>query len=93
MTKAKSQTVPRTDGLADIPGKRDKTKLLWASEDKGFHEPRRIKTVDKGSAVCYKHIISTGNSAAEADMRMASFNCMMCCDMRCEMRVLSVMPV
>ena len=29
----------------------------------------------------------------EPDMRQASFNCMMCCDMRCEMHMRFAVPI
>lgn len=56
---------------------------------KGFGGKKRI---DKRILVCYKHIILIGFTS-EAIMRRASFNCMMCCDMRCEMRVCFALPI
>ena len=50
------------------------------------------KRIDKRILVCYKHIILIG-FASEAIMGKASFNCMMCCDMRCEMRVRFALPI
>ena len=42
--------------------------------------------------MCYKHTILIG-FYSEASMRRASFNCMMCCDMRCEMRMRFAAPI
>ena len=43
--------------------------------------------------MCYKHIILVGYFFGGLQMRQASFNCMMCCDMRCEMRVCFAVPI
>ena len=45
--------------------------------------------------MCYIHIILIGliGFSLEAVMRKANFNCMMCCDMRCEMRVCFALPI
>ena len=50
------------------------------------------KRIDKGILVCYKHIILIG-FYLEAIMRKGSFRHMMCCDMRCEMRVRFALPI
>ena len=45
--------------------------------------------------MCYIHIILIGliGFSLEAVMRKANFNRMMCCDMRCEMRMRFALPV
>ena len=56
-------------------------------------DQRTQKTVDKETALWYKHINLTGKCYLEAVMRMARFSAVMCWDMRCGMRVCFAVPI
>lgn len=59
----------------------------------GFRSANAKKTVDKETALWYKHINLTGKCYLEAVMRKARFSAVMCWDMRCGMRVCFAVPI